>query len=179
MLGFDTPVVRRAAFAVADGITLLRIPIAIAFPFFAGRDARLVLLGLAAATDLGDGMVARRYGGSRIGALLDPIADKLFMASAFGVVLFSGKLLWWEIVAVLARDIIASIAFVVTMMTGRSTAVPARLGGKAVTLMQLLTLVAFVMDWPVLHRAAWATGAVAVYAVYDYNKPFFRKLKTQ
>lgn len=179
MLGFDTPVVRRAAFAVADGITLLRIPMAIAFPFLTGSTARLVLLGLAAATDFGDGMVARRYGGSRIGALLDPVADKLFMASAFGVVLFSGALAWWEILAVLARDIIATIAFGITMITGRTTAVPARLGGKVVTLMQLLTLVAFVMEWPVLHRAAWATGAVAVYAVYDYNKPFFRKLRTR
>jgi len=33
------------------------------------------------------------------------------------------------------------------------------------------------MDWELLHNAAWATGAVAVYAVYDYNKPFFRKLR--
>ena len=179
MLGLNTPVARRAAFAVADGITLLRIPLAIAFPFFPDTSARLVLLGLSAATDFSDGIVARRFGGSRLGVLLDPVADKLFMAFAFGVVLFSGALAWWEIVAVLARDIVATIAFVVTMITGRTAAVPARLGGKVVTLMQFLTLVAFVMDWPVLHNAAWATGAVALYAVYDYNKPFFRKLRTR
>ena len=179
MLGLNTPVVRRAAFAVADGITLLRIPLAIAFPFFPGRDVRLALLVLAAATDLGDGIVARRFGGSRLGVVLDPVADKLFMAFAFGVVLFSGALAWYEIVAVLARDIVATIAFVVTSFTGRTASVPARVGGKAVTLMQFLTLVAFVMDWQVLHNAAWATGAVAVYAVYDYNKPFFRKLRTR
>ncbi len=177
MLGLDTPVVRRAAFAVADGITLLRIPLAIAFPFVTGTDARLALLGLAAATDLGDGFVARRFGGSRLGVLLDPVADKLFMAFAFGVVLFSGALSWYEIVAVLARDIVATFAFVIMIITGRTASVPARVGGKAVTLMQFLTLVAFVMDWELLHRAAWATGAVAVYAVYDYNKPFFRKLR--
>ncbi len=177
MLGLNTPVVRRAAFAVADGITLLRIPLAIAFPFFPGTNERLVLLGLSAATDFSDGIVARRFGGSRLGVLLDPVADKLFMAFAFGVVLFSGTLAWWEIVAVLARDIVATVAFAVTLITGRPAVVPARLGGKVVTLMQFLTLVAFVMDWPVLHNAAWATGAVAVYAVYDYNKPFFRKLR--
>ena len=177
MLGLDTPVVRRAAFAVADGITLLRIPLAIAFPFVTGTGPRLALLGLAAATDLGDGIVARKFGGSRLGVLLDPVADKLFMASAFGVVLFSGALAWWEIIAVLARDVVATVAFVITTITGRAAAVPARVGGKAVTLMQFLTLVAFVMDWELLHNAAWATGAVAVYAVYDYNKPFFRKLR--
>ena len=179
MLGLETPVVRRAAFAVADGITLLRIPLAIAFPFFPERDVRLALLILAAATDLGDGIVARRFGGSRLGVLLDPVADKLFMAFAFGAVLFSGALAWYEIVAVLARDIVATIAFVVTSVTGRTASVPARVGGKAVTLMQFLTLMAFVMDWQVLHNAAWATGAVAVYAVYDYNTPFFRKLRTR
>src|SRR5512140_2241823 len=118
MLGSDTPVVRRTAFAVADGITLLRIPLAVAFPFVTGMDARLALLGLAAATDLGDGIVARRFGGSRLGVVLDPVADKLFMAFAFGVVLFSGALAWWEMVAVLARGIVATFAYVLTIITG-------------------------------------------------------------
>jgi phosphatidylglycerophosphate synthase len=178
MFWFDTPVRRRFPFALADGITLVRVPVAIAFPFFDTVQLRLALLALAAATDLGDGWVARRFGGSRIGAVLDPIADKLFMAAAFGTVLFSGRLEWYEVVAVLLRDIVATAAFFTTMVTGRATAVPARAGGKFVTVFQLLTLLAFVLDSPLLRPLAWATGAVALYAIYDYNQPFFRKLRT-
>jgi phosphatidylglycerophosphate synthase len=168
----------RGRFATADAITLVRIPLAIAFPVFTGTAVRLAVLCVAAATDLGDGWVARRFGGSRIGAVLDPIADKLFVAVAFIVVGLSGRLAWYEVIAVLARDIVATVAFVVTLANGRATAVPARLGGKVVTLLQMLTLVFFVLDLPRLRPLAWATAAVAIYAVYDYNQPFFRKLRT-
>ncbi|MES2124241.1 MAG: CDP-alcohol phosphatidyltransferase family protein [Gemmatimonadota bacterium] len=170
---------RRGVFAVADAITLVRLPLAIAFPLLTSTEARLVLLALAAATDFGDGWWARRFGGSRIGVMLDPIVDKLFMAAAFAVVLLSGTLAWYEVVALLVRDIIASVAFFITVATHRATTVPARAGGKAVTLLQLLTLLAFVLGSTLLRPLAWATAAVALYALYDYNKPFFRKLSTR
>jgi cardiolipin synthase len=163
----------------ADVITLARIPLAVAFPFAQSVTARLLLLGAAAATDFSDGWVARRFGSSRLGAILDPIADKLFMASAFGVVLVSGKLAPLEVAAVVSRDLVASIAFFITVARRRSTAIPARAGGKAVTLLQLFTLVAFVLDSTYLRPLAWATAAVALYAIYDYSHPFFRKLRTR
>ena len=68
----------------------------------------------AAASDLLDGQLARRFGSSSLGAVLDPVADKLFMASAFGVVAFSGRLEPYEILGVLLRDVVATIAFVAT-----------------------------------------------------------------
>jgi phosphatidylglycerophosphate synthase len=124
---------------------------------------------VAAATDLLDGALARRLGSSRFGAFIDPVADKLFMASAFLVVALSGALTWYEIIAVLLRDLVATIAFVVTSFSGRAMAIPARLGGKAVTVAQVLALIAFLTDSPLLRPLAWATGAVALYAVWDYN----------
>lgn len=168
-----------AAFVVADAITLVRIPLAVAFPFFTSTSVRLFLLALACATDLGDGWWARRFGGSRIGVILDPIVDKLFMAAAFGVVLFSGALAWYEVLGLLIRDLVASIAFFITVATGHATTVPARAGGKAVTVLQLLTLLAFVLGSTLLRPLAWATAAVALYALYDYNSPFFRKLSNR
>lgn len=179
MAGIDTTVKRVSDFSPADAVTLLRIPLAIAFPLFPNPSVRLAVLGLAAASDLGDGWLARRFGGSRIGAVLDPIADKLFVAMAFAVVWGSGALAWYEVVAVLARDIVATIAFVSTIATGQATAVPARLGGKAVTLLQMLTLIVFVLNWPHLQSLAWMTGGIALYAIYDYIQPFFRKLRTR
>jgi len=176
----STSALRPAArFAVADAITLLRVPLAIVFPLFSAMPVRLTVLGLAAITDLGDGFVARRFGASRLGTVLDPVADRLFMAAAYAVVLCSGKLSWWEVLAVLARDIIATTAFFVTVATGRATAVPARAGGKAVTVLQLLTLLAFVLDSSLLRRLAWSTAAVGLYAIWDYNTQFFRKLRAR
>ena len=170
---------RRKPLSAADVISLVRLPLAAAFPFAGDVRTQLLLIGAAAITDFSDGWVARRWGSSRLGALLDPIADKLFMAAAFGVVLVSGKLAPIEVVAVVIRDLVASAAFFITVARRRSTAVPARAGGKVVTLLQLMTLVAFVFDSEYLRPLAWATAAVALYAIHDYSKPFFRKLRTR
>ena len=156
-------------FTTADFITAVRLPLAVVFVLVPAPAARLTVLGLAAATDLLDGFLARRFGGSRFGAVLDPIVDKLFMACAFGVVAFSRRLQWYEILGVLLRDIWAFLAFVGTAFVRRPTAIPARPGGKAVTVAQVLTLVAFVFGSPLLRPLAWATSAIALYAIWDYG----------
>lgn len=159
----------RTGFTVADAFTVVRLPLAVAFPMVSDT-WRLVVLGLAAGSDLLDGFLARRIGSSRFGPFIDPVADKLFMVVAFGTVLMSGELTWWELVGVLARDIAATIAFLVTSIRGRASAIPARAGGKAVTVLQVATLFAFVLDSPFLRPLAWATAAVALYAIWDYTR---------
>ena len=111
-----------------------RIPLAVAFPLAPDR-WRMVILATAAATDLLDG-VARRFGSSALGSLLDPVADKLFMGAAFGVVAVSGRLAPYEVVGVLLRDIVATVAFAMTIYSHRPRAIPARAGGKAVTVLK-------------------------------------------
>jgi cardiolipin synthase len=159
----------RVRWTTADLLSAVRIPLAIAFPFVS-NGSRLGLLGAAAASDLLDGQIARRFGSSSIGVVLDPVADKLFMLSAFGVVAASGRLEWYEILGVLLRDLVATLAFVVTFVSRRPRAIPARAGGKAVTVAQVLTLVAFLTNSPRLRPLAWATSAVALYAIWDYYR---------
>jgi phosphatidylglycerophosphate synthase len=159
----------RRRFTTADFITVVRLPLAVVFVLLKDPWWRVGVLALAGATDLLDGFLARRFGGSRFGAVLDPIADKLFMACAFGVVLFSGRLQIYEVVAALLRDIWASVAFWITVFTGKPTAIPARLGGKAVTVAQMLTLLAFIANASILRPLAWATGAIGIYAIWDYH----------
>jgi len=159
----------RMRWSTADLLSAVRIPLAIAFPFVS-NPVRFALLAAAAASDLLDGQLARRFGSSSLGVVIDPVADKLFMASAFGVVAFSGELEWYEILGVLLRDVVATIAFVVTYAGHRPRSIPARAGGKAVTVLQVLTLLAFLADSPTLRPLAWATTAVALYAIWDYYR---------
>lgn len=159
----------RNRFTIADFFSVIRLPLAVVFPMVSDR-WRLVVLALAAGSDLLDGFLARRIGSSRFGPFIDPVADKLFMVVAFGTVLMSGALTWWELLGVLARDITATVAFVVTTVRGRASAIPARAGGKAVTILQVATLFAFVLDSPLLRPLAWATAAVALYAIWDYTR---------
>jgi len=83
-------------------------------------------------------------------------------------VLASGSLQWWETVAVLFRDLAATLAFLLTVVFRRPAAIEARLGGKLVTIGQLLALLAFLLESPLLRPIVWVTGTLAVVAVADY-----------
>lgn len=161
---------QRRLLAAADALTLLRVPLAGAFIGAPDPAWRALVLCTAALSDLLDGRIARRYGSSRLGAFLDPVADKLFAASAFGVVLWSGALTAVEVAGVLLRDIAATVAFATVSARRRPRAIPARLGGKLVTVLQLLALFAFLAESPLLRPLAWATAVVSVYAVWDYQR---------
>src|SRR5260370_42655817 len=88
----------------ADLLTALRVPLAAAFPFVHQPRWQLGLVAAAGASDLLDGMLARRWGDSRTGAVLDPVADKLFMAAAFVSLGRGGLPAPLQILAVLAPD---------------------------------------------------------------------------
>jgi CDP-diacylglycerol---glycerol-3-phosphate 3-phosphatidyltransferase len=154
----------------ADLLTALRLPLAAAFPFVPGPGWQLALVGAAAASDFFDGMLARRLGPSRAGAVLDPIADKLFMAVTFLTVARAGVLNFAEIAGVLGRDIVAALGYLGAWLWWRPMMLPARAGGKVVTVLQLVTLVACIARWPHVRSLAWATAAVGLYAIWDYGR---------
>lgn len=67
----------------------------------------LILLVLAGMSDALDGFLARRYGWiTPLGAVLDPVADKLFVVSMFIVFGMKGNLPWWLVALVIGRDIV-------------------------------------------------------------------------
>ena len=163
----------------ADVLTMMRFPLAALFPFAAGALQQLVIVALAGATDLADGALARRTGGSRWGPVLDPVADKVFVATAVLTFVGHGLLHPLEIAAVLLRDIVAALGFAATALLRRPVALPARAGGKAVTVAQGLTLVALIAASSLVRPLAWATGAVSVYAIWDYGRAVRRgKIET-
>lgn len=157
-------------FTAADLVTALRLPLAVAFPLVESHEWQLAIVATAAASDFVDGRLARRIGPSRLGVVLDPVADKLFMLAAFLTVAHHGLLTWWEILLVLARDIVAGLGTLGVWLLGRPVSLPARAGGKAVTVCQLLTLVAYIAESPLVRPLAWATAAIAVYALWDYGR---------
>ncbi|MBI3983051.1 MAG: CDP-alcohol phosphatidyltransferase family protein [Gemmatimonadetes bacterium] len=151
-----------------DVLTALRVPLAVVFALVEETNVRLAVVLAAAASDVADGVWARRLGGSRIGVVLDPVCDKLFMVTTFAIVFASGRLPLLEILGVLLRDIVAFVAFLTTVVLRHPTTLPARAGGKAVTVCQILALLAFVTGSDLLRPLAWATAAISLYAVADY-----------
>lgn len=165
----------KPALTVADIVTALRFPLAVLFPLVRTPVWQLAIVAVAAASDMADGVLARRFGSSRAGSILDPIADKAFMVVAFVTIARRGLLEWYELVGVLLRDVVAILGFLATAVLRRPVALPARAGGKAVTIAQLLTLVAAIAESSRVRELAWATAAIAVYAIWDYGRTAARR----
>ncbi|MEN8374043.1 MAG: CDP-alcohol phosphatidyltransferase family protein [Gemmatimonadota bacterium] len=152
-------------------ISLLRIPLAAAFLLFEAMPTRLAVLALAAVSDFADGKIARaRSQTSRLGELLDPVADKTFMLVAFVTLALQRDLPVWTIPAFLTRDIGVALGVGVLLLRGRAGRWPSRLPGKAVTWMQFGG-VGVALVWP--GGAPWFAifvAAAGLVALRDYAR---------
>ncbi len=155
---------------VANLLSFSRIPLAGFFAWVGEPRVRLAILAAAAATDLLDGWTARRFGPSNLGAKVDPVADKIFYLTAFAVLAVAGALTPLEVLGVLLRDILTPFGYLASVVARRPFTTPARAGGKAVTVGQSLTLCAWLLDSSLLRPLAWATAAMALYALWDYGR---------
>ena len=81
-------------------------------PGFYGDLTACVLFVIASFTDFLDGMLARMMGQeSKLGELLDPIADKIIVATALILLVMSGTIKHYEVIAaiiILTREILIS-----------------------------------------------------------------------
>ena len=69
-----------------------------------------IILVLASVTDFLDGVIARAFNQrSRLGRLLDPAADRLYIATALIMLAVVGALPWLVVVLLLARDVILAV----------------------------------------------------------------------
>jgi cardiolipin synthase (CMP-forming) len=85
---------------------LLVVPIAVALTRHR-LELTVVLFGAAAFSDAADGFLAKRFGWqSELGAVLDPIADKLLMATVFVTLAYLRLVPIWLVAAAIIRDII-------------------------------------------------------------------------
>ncbi len=132
------------------------------------RHAALAVFVAAALSDALDGFIARRFQQTtRLGRILDPIADKLLVASA--IVLLS---LWeveglhrfplWYPVLVFSRDLMLLVgSAVLHVLNGRVEVRPHRVG-KASTAFNLLAIIAAMLDAPWLpcRPVVWIAGGL-------------------
>jgi cardiolipin synthase (CMP-forming) len=164
---------------------LLVVPIAIAL-FHQQLAFAVMLFAVAALSDAADGFLAKRFGWqSELGALLDPIADKLLLATVFITLSFLGLVPLWLMAAAVARDvIIVSGAAAYRWFIGPLTAHPSIIS-KMNTLCQALFILVvvgrakFMMppEWMVMWLGALVFATVVVSGL-DYVLVYGRRAAT-
>src|SRR5688500_18068565 len=93
-------------------ISSTRFVFAAAFIIYDHPYVRALLIVLAGASDMLDGWLARRSGqASKIGALIDPLSDRLFVFVVISIYLFEGLIDTLEYFVFIARDLMTAIGF--------------------------------------------------------------------
>jgi len=107
----------------------------------------LFLFALAGLSDGLDGFLAKRYGWqSRLGGLLDPLADKVLLVSSFLSLGWLGFLPVWLVLLVILRDLVIVTGALVYNFTIEELEASPSLISKFNTLVQILLVLAVVLD---------------------------------
>ena len=159
----------------ANKITILRI---LLVPFFMAevlyyvgsgnelyRLLAILAFAIAAISDGVDGYLARHYNQrSELGAILDPLADKLLLVS--GIVLLSlnhapyfEQIPLWLTMTIIGRDVIILIGLVVIHFTVGKVIVHPRIIGKVATVLQMTVVLWTLLRWDAHWLFIWNVGA--------------------
>jgi CDP-diacylglycerol--glycerol-3-phosphate 3-phosphatidyltransferase len=157
---------------VLSGIRLALIPVFIYLLLVAHANAWAVaILMFSGASDWADGKIARLLNqSSKLGELLDPAVDRLYMVTVPIVFALRGIVPWWIIGVMLARDVLLA-AELPLLRTRGFTALPVLYVGKAATfsLMSAFPLI-LLGQWDALwSRVVLACGwAFLIWGLYMY-----------
>lgn len=144
---------------VPNAISMARLALVPVFAWLiaAGHDlAALGVLALAGFSDWLDGVIARRFDqGSRLGAMLDPAADRLYILVTLVMLAWREVVPWWLVIVLVGRDVLLAGLLPALARRGYGP-LPVHFVGKAGTF-------ALLYAFPLLLLAQWpgAMGEVA------------------
>ncbi len=146
--------------------------------------AAALVFSLASLTDILDGWLARRRGEvSEFGKLVDPIADKILIVSAFIMLIDLRRLAPWMVTLIIARE------FAVTGLRAhagiRGLVIPARAAGKLKSVLQVLAIILLFAFQPLLgvpldRLGMWlfyAAFAATIWSGIEYFRDYLRALR--
>lgn len=135
----------------------------------------------AAATDLLDGYLARRWKlVTTVGTLLDPVADKLLISAALISLVEIRLLPGWMVILIISREF--AVSGLRSIAAAEGYTIRAGELGKSKMVMQVvgITLVMLSVRWPPLRPyaigAMWAVVVFALASAVDYFRKFWGKV---
>ncbi|NUT16567.1 MAG: CDP-diacylglycerol--glycerol-3-phosphate 3-phosphatidyltransferase [Cupriavidus sp.] len=162
-------------------LTLLRIvliPVLVLvfyLPYKWTNVAAAMIFAFASITDWLDGWIARRYNQySAFGAFLDPVADKLMVATALVIIVQSHHTVWMALWAavIIGREIAVSALREWMAELGQRATVKVASIGKIKTVVQMVALVCLLyrepfMGLPVFLIGEWLLAAAALLTLWS------------
>jgi len=146
----------------------------------------LFLFLIAALSDALDGYLAKHFGWrTRVGALLDPVADKLLIAGSYIVLAWLNLIPFWLATIVVSRDLIIAIgvfiySFIIEPFEGEATRI-SKINTFLELLFVLVILCSIAFDWPA-NSVITVIGSAVLVTVFisgiDYIISWIRKIRS-
>ncbi len=176
----------------ANKVTIVRI---LLIPFFVvevlyyvkegseiHRLLALITFAVASICDGVDGYIARHYNQrSELGAILDPLADKLLLVSGIVVLSFDHKpnlqtVPLWLTGTIIGRDLLLLVGLLVIQITVGKVRVKPRILGKVATVLQMVVVLWVLLKWSEKWLTLWAlvaglcTGISGLLYIWDGSR---------
>jgi len=155
-----------------NGLTMLRIALIPVLIYvlqasFRGHEiTALVLFLLASLTDTVDGFLARRTNRiTALGQLLDPIADKLLVSSAFISLVGIGSVQAWMAVVIVGREL--GVTGFRAVAASRGIVIPASWPGKIKMALETVTVSLLILGKPIL-GGLWLAAEIGLWLVLAF-----------
>jgi len=146
---------------------ILAVPLFLLLLYFADPVWAAVLFLLIAATDLIDGMIARRLNQtSDLGKFLDPLADKILVISALIGLMEVHNLPALPVILIVARDFAVSALRLKAAKEGR--VISAGPWGKLKTVLQILAVLMLILNLPYALAVLWLAVILTLISGVDY-----------
>ncbi len=168
---------------LANQLTLIRIALIPLFvlvfflPFQWAHFVSALIFSAAAITDWADGYVARKYNQStKLGAFLDPVADKLMVVIALVLLVTLHPAAWFAVCAIVivGREIVISALREWMAELGQRASVAVSYIGKVKTTLQMIAIIVLLADIPALRWVGFiamvAAAALTLWSMVLYLK---------
>ena len=131
------------------------------------------LFVLASATDFFDGYIARTFDQITVlGAILDPLADKMLTLAGFLGLMMLDRASPWAIYLILTRELFITGLRVSAMSQGMD--ISASWMGKVKTVAQMIAIGFLLMEWPGGPLLLWIAVVLTLYSGYEYVWSFIK-----
>lgn len=131
---------------------------------------------IASVTDFFDGYIARNWNQkTTLGAILDPLADKMLILGAFLGLMMLDRASIWAIYLILTREFFITGLRVMAISEGKDIA--ASMAGKVKTVFQMIAIGFLTMNWPFATALLWFAVALTLYSGYEYIIAYTKKAK--
>lgn len=134
-----------------------------------------LLFVLASATDFFDGYIAREWNQTTmLGAILDPLADKMLTLAAFLALMVIGEASPWAIYLIIIRELF--ITGIRTVAVSEGLNIQASQAGKVKTVFQMIAIGFLLMHWPLGNELLWFAVFLTLYSGLEYLYSFRKAL---